>query len=63
MPVMILFYIVGYVWKRSLPQRAHKIDLNTGRKSWLTAEEMYAYREERKLAPLYVRIYRILFSN
>jgi len=43
-PVMILFYIIGYVWKRTLPQRAHEIDLDTGRKSWLTAEEMREVR-------------------
>ncbi|KAJ3506100.1 hypothetical protein NLJ89_g7055 [Agrocybe chaxingu] len=63
MPVMILFYIIGYAWKRSLPQRAHEIDLDTGRKSWLTVEEMREYRAERKRAPLHVRIYRMLFTN
>ena len=41
-PVMILFYIIGYAWKRTLPQRASEIDLDTGRKSWLTVEEMRA---------------------
>lgn len=39
---MILFYIIGYAWKRTLPQRASEIDLDTGRKSWLTVEEMRA---------------------
>ncbi|KAF9531465.1 APC amino acid permease [Crepidotus variabilis] len=62
-PVMILFYIIGYAWKRTLPQRAHEIDLDTGRKSWLTVEEMREYRAERKRAPLYIRVYRILFTN
>lgn len=28
LPVMILFYIIGYAWKRTLPQRAHEIDLD-----------------------------------
>lgn len=41
-PVMLLFYAGGYLWKRTLPQRAHEIDLDTGRKSWLTVEEMRA---------------------
>ncbi|PPQ67198.1 hypothetical protein CVT24_011269 [Panaeolus cyanescens] len=63
LPVMILFYIIGYAWKRTLPQRAHEIDLDTGRKSWLTVEEMRQYRAERKNAPLHIRIYRILFTN
>ncbi|KJA14768.1 hypothetical protein HYPSUDRAFT_208447 [Hypholoma sublateritium FD-334 SS-4] len=62
-PVMILFYIIGYAWKRTLPQRASEIDLDTGRKSWLTVEEMRAWRASRKEAPLHIRIYRILFSN
>jgi amino acid transporter len=46
-PVMILFYIVGYIWKRTLPQRAHEIDIDTGRKSWLTVEEMKQVRPHR----------------
>jgi amino acid transporter len=62
-PVMILFYIIGFAWKRTLPQRADKIDLDSGRKSWLTAEEMNAWRAERALAPWYIRWYRILFTN
>lgn len=35
----------------------------TGRKTWFTAEEMNAYRAERKAAPFYIRVYRILFTN
>jgi amino acid transporter len=62
-PVMILFYAIGYAWKRTLPQRAHEIDLDSGRKSWLTVEEMNEWRAERRRAPWYVRIYRILFTN
>jgi len=41
-PVLIVFYIAGLAWKRTLPQRAHKINLDSGRKSWYTAEEMNA---------------------
>ncbi|KAF8915731.1 amino-acid permease inda1 [Mucidula mucida] len=62
-PVMVLFYVGGYVWKRQRPKRASEIDLDTGRKSWLTVEEMRAYRASRRDAPWYVRVYRILFSN
>lgn len=35
----------------------------TGRKSWLTVEEMRLYRAERANAPMYIKIYRALFSN
>ncbi|KAL0959014.1 hypothetical protein HGRIS_014326 [Hohenbuehelia grisea] len=62
-PVMLLFWIIGYAWKRALPLRATEIDLDTGRKSWLTVEQMNAYRAERAAAPWHIRIYRILFSN
>lgn len=61
-PILIGFWVIGFLWKRTLPRRAHEIDLDTGRKSWLTVEEMRAYKAERATAPLYVRIYRVLFS-
>ncbi|TFK32370.1 APC amino acid permease [Crucibulum laeve] len=63
LPVMILFYGIGYAWKRTTPQRAHEINLDAGRKSWLTVEEMREFRAERARAPLHVRIYRMLFTN
>ncbi|BEJ16208.1 hypothetical protein CspHIS471_0508130 [Cutaneotrichosporon sp. HIS471] len=62
-PVVLGFWVVGYLWKRTLPKKVHEIDLDTGRKSWLTVEEMRAWRAERAAAPLYVRIFRLLFSN
>ncbi|WVF72539.1 hypothetical protein IAT40_007356 [Kwoniella sp. CBS 6097] len=62
-PIVIGFYIGGYLWKRTLPRKASEIDLDTGRKSWLTVEDMRAYRAERATAPLYVRVYRMLFSS
>jgi len=63
LPILLLFWGIGYAWKRTLPKRAHEIDLDTGRKSWLTVEDMRAYRAERRKAPLYVRVYRTLFSS
>ena len=60
---MLGFWIGAFIWKRTTPLRAHEIDLDTGRKSWLTVEEMRQYRAERKLAPWYVKGYRLLFSN
>ncbi|KAF8647298.1 hypothetical protein AX16_006816 [Volvariella volvacea WC 439] len=62
-PIMMMFWIIGFAWKRTLPQRASEIDLDSGRKSWLTVEEMNEWRAERRRAPLHVRIYRILFTN
>ncbi|RSH87806.1 uncharacterized protein EHS24_000323 [Apiotrichum porosum] len=62
LPILIAMWILGYLWKRTLPKRAKDIDLDTGRKSWLTAEEGRAYRAERAAAPLYVKIYRFLFA-
>jgi amino acid transporter len=61
-PIMIAFMIVGYAWKKKYPYKAHEIDLDTGRKSWLTVEEMDEYRRQRAMAPMYVRVYRMLFS-
>lgn len=42
-PVVIAFYIVGYLWKRTGPKKASEIDLVTGRKCWSTAEELNAW--------------------
>lgn len=63
MPVILAMWFGAWVWKRTTPLRASEIDLDTGRKSWLTVEEMRAYRAERKAAPFWTRLYRILFSN
>jgi amino acid transporter len=52
----VAFWAGGYIWKRQRPQRASEIDLDTGRKSWLTVAEMDSWHAERKTAPLYVRI-------
>ena len=61
-PIVILFWVGGFLWKRTLPRKAHEIDLDTGRKSWLTVEEMREYRAMRAQAPIYVKIYRTLFT-
>lgn len=33
LPVVMLCYIVGYIWKRTTPQRAHEIDLDVSASS------------------------------
>jgi len=62
-PIMLLFWIIGYAWKRTWPKRLDEIDLDTNRKSWYTVEQMREYRAERANAPFHVRTYRMLFSN
>ncbi|TFK63718.1 amino-acid permease inda1 [Pluteus cervinus] len=62
-PIVLLFWGVGFAWKRTFPMKASEIDLDSGRKSWLTVEEMRQYRAERRNAPFFTRVYRILFSN
>jgi amino acid transporter len=31
LPIVILFYTIGYAWKRTTPQQAHRIDLDVSR--------------------------------
>lgn len=65
LPIVIIMYAAAVLVKK-LPigiLRAHEIDIDTGRKSWLTAEEMEQWHAERKAAPLHKRIYRLLFAN
>ena len=62
-PILLAFWVIGYLWKRTLPRKASQIDLNTGRKSWLTVENMKEWRAERAKAPWYIKMYRMLFSD
>ncbi|GAA5954880.1 hypothetical protein JCM21900_004975 [Sporobolomyces salmonicolor] len=62
-PVLLFFWLCAYIKNRTLPYKAHEIDLDTGRKCWFTAAEMNAYRAERKNAPFHTRAYRMLFTN
>ncbi|KAK9893750.1 hypothetical protein P389DRAFT_155558 [Cystobasidium minutum MCA 4210] len=61
-PVVIAFYIVGYLWKRTGPKKASEIDLVTGRKCWSTAEELNAWRESKKQLPFFKRMKDMLFG-
>lgn len=62
LPVVILFYIIGVLWKRTGPKKASEIDLVTGRKCWQTAEELNAWREARKQLPFFKRTKLMLFG-
>ncbi|GAA6058880.1 hypothetical protein JCM10212_002824 [Sporobolomyces blumeae] len=62
LPVLLVFWVGAIIKKRTRPWRASEIDLDTGRKSWLSADEMNAWRAERSKAPRHIKIYRWLFS-
>ncbi|KAL8279947.1 hypothetical protein RQP46_007528 [Phenoliferia psychrophenolica] len=55
--------LAAFIWKRSWPHKLADIDLDTGRKSWLTVDEMKQWRAGRAAAPMHIRVYRMLFSN
>ncbi|GAA5953501.1 hypothetical protein JCM3765_005055 [Sporobolomyces pararoseus] len=62
LPVLLFFWAGAIIKKRTRPWKISEIDIDTGRKCWDTAEELNLWRAERRKAPLYVRIYRMLFS-
>lgn len=63
LPVVMVCYLIGFLWKRTTPQKAHEIDLDTGRKCWYTVEQMREYRAELAAQPWHKRAYRFLFSG
>ncbi|KAF4987654.1 hypothetical protein FGRMN_10245 [Fusarium graminum] len=60
LPVVIFFYIVGYVWKREGWRRIETIDVDTGRREhdWDTIN---AFREQLANGPAWKRIMHHLF--
>lgn len=61
-PILALMWFGMYLWKRTTPKKASEIDLVTGRKIWLTAEELNAIRAARRNKPWHIRIYQTLFA-
>lgn len=59
-PVLIVFWIGGYVWKREGWKRVSEIDVDTGRREhdW---EEIRAYREHLAAQPAWKRLYHAVF--
>jgi amino acid transporter len=59
-PVVILFYIGGYLWKRETWLKVDNIDLDTGRREhdW---EAIHQYRQELAAAPAWKRVLRGMF--
>lgn len=60
-PIVLFFYLVALYWKRGKPKKLTEVDLVTGRKIWLTAEELNAWRARTKSWPWYKRAIRWLF--
>ncbi|KAI8625056.1 amino acid permease/ SLC12A domain-containing protein [Xylariaceae sp. FL1651] len=60
LPVVLLFWAVGYAWKRQGWLRTSQIDVDTGRRehNW---EEINAYRERLAAQPAWKRLYHVIF--
>jgi amino acid transporter len=56
-PIVILFYVVWKIWKRTPFRRPATIDLTTGRRSLDTQELVAEERAERATWPIWKRIY------
>ncbi|KAH6987796.1 amino acid permease/ SLC12A domain-containing protein [Ilyonectria sp. MPI-CAGE-AT-0026] len=59
-PVVILFYVGGYLWKRETWLKVSEIDLDTGRREhdW---DSIRAFREELAAAPAWKRVLNVVF--
>ncbi|RSL58979.1 Amino-acid permease inda1 [Fusarium duplospermum] len=59
-PVVIIFYIFGYIWKRQGWLKLSEIDLDTGLREhdW---DSINAYRRELAAAPAWKRVLNIIF--
>jgi len=60
-PIVIIFYIAGYIWKYKSGSsgwlRLQDIDLDSGRKTWFTAEELKAERDAMPPQSLPLKIF------
>ena len=60
LPVVIVFFIVGYWWKREGFLTVDQIDVDTGRRCWDTAEDVEKRKQELAMRPLYVKIFDLI---
>ncbi|KAF5979506.1 putative amino acid permease NAAP1 [Fusarium bulbicola] len=60
LPVVILFYAIGYIWKREGWRKVSEIDLDTGRREhdW---DAINAHREQLANGPAWKRVWHVLF--
>ncbi|KAI3531380.1 amino acid permease [Colletotrichum abscissum] len=59
-PVIIVFWIIGFAWKRTGWLRTHQMDVDTGRRE-LDWEEMNRYKAEVASWPTWKRMYNRFF--
>ncbi|KAI0019854.1 amino acid permease/ SLC12A domain-containing protein [Xylariomycetidae sp. FL0641] len=60
LPVVIVFWFIGFFWKRQGWLRTHQIDVVTGRRE-LDYDEIRAYRAQVAAYPLWKRLLKIMF--
>ncbi|KAI1382863.1 amino-acid permease inda1 [Hypoxylon trugodes] len=60
LPIVMAFWIVGYVWKRTGWLRTHQIDVDTGRRE-IDWDEINVYRERVASLSAWRRILNIVF--
>ncbi len=60
LPVVLLFWAIGFLWKRKGWLRSDQIDLDTGRRE-LPWDDINAYRAKLAAMPAWKRIFHILF--
>lgn len=59
-PVVLFFWIVGYIWKREGWLKTSQMDVDTGRRE-VDWDEINAYRRELAAQPAWKRLYHVLF--
>ncbi|XDG02749.1 hypothetical protein ABKA04_002364 [Annulohypoxylon sp. FPYF3050] len=60
LPVVILFWVVGYAWKRTGWLRTHQIDVDTGRRE-VDWDDINEYRAQIAAQPALGRVFHALF--
>ncbi|OTA98597.1 hypothetical protein M426DRAFT_325865 [Hypoxylon sp. CI-4A] len=60
LPVVIAFWVGGYLWKRTGWLRTHQIDIDTGRRE-IDWEDINAFRAEIAQLPAWRRILHVMF--
>ncbi|KAI2611453.1 amino-acid permease inda1 [Hypoxylon fragiforme] len=59
-PVVLVFWAIGYFWKRTGWLRTHQIDVDTGRRE-VDWDEINQFRAELAALPAYRRAFNVLF--
>lgn len=59
-PVILVFWVIGYFWKREGWLRTHQMDVDTGRRE-LDWDEINRYKAEVATWPTWKRLYNRFF--